>query len=398
MTEAEPVVAWVPAVARRERLVRLLTVALALAAAAGCRPASEPESAETIAGSSHSVGGAPCSEGQMVITARRLENNPIIHPGLDPSIGTNIQGPSLIRVPDWIENPLGRYYLYFADHKGQYIRLAYADELAGPWRIYPPGTLQLTQSHFPIEPPPVPAEFVSQEELSGFAEDEQPGVPSLLENATAPHIASPDVHVREDLQQIVMYYHGLEAFRTQPSRLAVSDDGLRFEADPTVIGYPYLRFFPWQGQWYGLSMPGLFHRSPDGLRGTGAEGAFEVGPRLFSSTMRHNAVLLRGSTLFVFWTNVGDAPERIYVSRIPLDGDWMSWKESEPVEVVRPEEGWEGASLPIEPSYRSSINIPVNQLRDPAIYQEGDRVYLLYAVAGEAGIAIAELEFDCSGR
>jgi hypothetical protein len=30
----------------------------------------------------------------------------------------------------------------------------------------------------------------------------------------------------------------------------------------------------------------------------------------------------------------------------------------------------------------------------PAIYVEGDNAYLLYAVAGESGIAIARLEFE----
>jgi hypothetical protein len=34
---------------------------------------------------------------------------------------------------------------------------------------------------------------------------------------------------------------------------------------------------------------------------------------------------------------------------------------------------------------------PVNQLRDPAVFEEDGRRYLLYAVKGEAGIAIAEL-------
>lgn len=34
---------------------------------------------------------------------------------------------------------------------------------------------------------------------------------------------------------------------------------------------------------------------------------------------------------------------------------------------------------------------PVRQLRDPAIYTEGNRHYLLYSVAGESGIAIASL-------
>lgn len=50
---------------------------------------------------------------------------PIITPDTHPSAGTNINGPSLIRVPDWVDDPLGRYYLYFADHKGSDIRLAW---------------------------------------------------------------------------------------------------------------------------------------------------------------------------------------------------------------------------------------------------------------------------------
>src|SRR5437016_6077328 len=75
---------------------------------------------------------------------RRLAGNPIITPATDSSIGSNINGPSLIRAPKWLEHPLGKYYLYFADHRGKYIRLAYADHLEGPWRIYKPGTLQLS--------------------------------------------------------------------------------------------------------------------------------------------------------------------------------------------------------------------------------------------------------------
>ena len=53
-----------------------------------------------------------------MVHVERLGDGPIISPDTHPSIGKNIQGPSLIRVPDWVENPLGRYYLYFADHKG----------------------------------------------------------------------------------------------------------------------------------------------------------------------------------------------------------------------------------------------------------------------------------------
>ena len=47
---------------------------------------------------------------------KRLSANPIVTPALDESIGANINGPSLLRVPEWLPNPLGRYYLYFAHH------------------------------------------------------------------------------------------------------------------------------------------------------------------------------------------------------------------------------------------------------------------------------------------
>ena len=59
--------------------------------------------------------------GELQFRVERLLDRPIITPATHASIGENIQGPSLVRVPDWVEAPLGRYYLYFADHKGRYI-------------------------------------------------------------------------------------------------------------------------------------------------------------------------------------------------------------------------------------------------------------------------------------
>src|SRR5262245_28779286 len=124
----------------------------------------------------------------MKLSVERLAGGPIIVPHMDRRMGSNINGPSLIRVPDWLPNPLGRYYLYFADHKGDYIRLAYADSLEGPWQTYEPGTLRLAQSHFPTEPP------------AGAA-----GQNARPRGETTPHIASPDVHMDEDARQIRMY-------------------------------------------------------------------------------------------------------------------------------------------------------------------------------------------------
>ena len=42
---------------------------------------------------------------------------------------------------------MGKYYLYFASHSGKYIRLAYSDNVEGPYKIYNNGTLKLNQTN-----------------------------------------------------------------------------------------------------------------------------------------------------------------------------------------------------------------------------------------------------------
>ena len=321
------------------------------------------------------------------LMVRRLEANPIIHADLSSRIGRNIQGPSMIRVPDWLQNPLGKYYLYFADHKGKYIRLAYADKIVGPWKVHEPGTLQLEQSHFRTEPAEIPPEVQKEVERGVFEADKVEGVPERPGTWQTPHIASPDVHVRDDRHEIVMYFHGLEGFRFQRTRVATSKNGLDFKVRKPLVSRPYLRAFRHDEQWYGIAMPGIFYRSKDGI------SEFEESDNLlFPSTMRHSAVWKRGDILYVFWTRVGDAPEHILLSKINLKGDWSTWSASAPVSVLRPEKVWEGAQLPLVPSVRSAINIRVNQVRDPAIFLDGSQSYLLYSIAGEAGNAIAEIE------
>lgn len=313
----------------------------------------------------------------------RLLDAPIIEPAMHPSIGENIQGPSLVRVPDWVAAPLGAYYLYFADHKGRYIRLAYADALTGPWQVHEPGSLGIEESGFLTEPPaPSAAEIAAFERrIDGRL------LHSALHEITTPHIASPDVLVDAEHRRFVMYFHGLEGVGVQVSRVATSVDGIHFTVHRGTIKRTYLRAFKHDGMTYLMAMPGQFYRSRSGLSG------FEVGPLLFNSDMRHAALLKRGDTLFVFWTQVGHAPERILLSRIDLTGDWRHWHESEAVEVLRPERDWEGANAPVAPSVRSVAYGVVNQLRDPAVFVEDGHTYLLYAVGGESGIGIAEVFF-----
>ncbi|MDA0347064.1 MAG: hypothetical protein O3C43_08285 [Verrucomicrobia bacterium] len=306
--------------------------------------------------------------GAEIPTVTRLGNGPIITQNMDNRMGGNVQGPSLIKVPEWVKNPLGKYYLYFADHRGTYIRLAYADDLSGPWSIHESGSLQLKNSFFPTS------------------------VPKELENSpfAYAHIASPDVHVREELQEFVMYLHGwdlLGGAGTQFTRLATSKDGIHFEGRPEVLGRPYFRVTKHRNYYYAMAMPGYLYRSKDGKSG------FEPGPRFFNDNMRHNALLVRNNTLYVFWTQVGDAPERIFLSTIEMKGDWSTWQTSDPTELLRPERKWEGADWEIKPSERGYVGERVNQLRDPAIFEENGEIFLLYSVAGESGIAIAKLDF-----
>jgi hypothetical protein len=327
---------------------------------------------------------APSPVWEERVRVERLLDGPIIHAGTHPSLGPNIQGPSLVRVPDWVSEPLARYYLYFADHKGSYIRLACADALTGPWRVHPPGSLQLADSCFPTQAPDAPPEAVAR--IRGWAESNGVELPhDLVQELTWPHIASPDVHVDEAGRRFVMYFHGLEAFAHQATRVATSPDGVRFRARPEILGMTYFRAFAHAGFTYALAMPGQLYRSEDGLTG------FEQGPLLFNPDMRHAALWERDETLYVFWTQVGHAPERILVSTIDLSGSWEGWTESEPIEVLRPELPWEGSDAPLEPSLRSVAYGHVNQLRDPAIYEEDGRTFLVYAVAGESGLALAEV-------
>lgn len=299
------------------------------------------------------------------LKVRRFAQNPIIRPEMLPAAdGANINGPSLIRVPEWIPNRLGNYYLYFAHHNGKYIRLAYANQLAGPWRIYEPGTLHL---------------------------EEAPGCKG--------HIASPEVVVDEERRQIRMYFHGpARAVAGQKTFVALSTDGLKFKASDAILGIFYWRVFRWDDWWYAMAKGGLLYRSRDGLRD------FELGrnpfpgsdardPNYNNSGPRHVALHRVGPSLWVYYSSIGDAPERILRCRIDLTPDWKDWKTSAPEEVLRPETAYEGVNLPVKPSVAGAMKGPEHALRDPAIFVDTDgRVYLLYSVAGESGIAIAELE------
>lgn len=294
------------------------------------------------------------------VSATRLGSGPIIGRFMDQRMGANVNGPSLIKTPDWMAGRLGKYHLYFAHHLGSYIRLAYADHLEGPWQIYSPGVLDITET------------------------------PLFYE-----HIASPDVHVDDERQELRMYFHGVsnpEPWEApeQATSFAVSKDGTTFEVSNRLIGKSYFRVWKWGGVHFAVSLCGQLWRSTDG------GVSFEEGSSLtgLPKGTRHPAVMVRNDDLWVAWSAIGDCPERILMAQIDTSGDWRDWQIGNPQEVLAPEMDWEGGRLPLVPSQGDLAPAPVRQLRDPAFYSEGGNDYLLYSVAGEAGIAIAQLHFS----
>ena len=332
----------------------------------------------------------PARDTALRVTAVRLTQNPLITVDSSPSLGDNVNGPSVIRVPSWVPHPLGRYYAYFGHHKGQFVRLAYADAITGPWKIYEPGVVPVSGTAF-YRPQPDPPDGPTDQFYT--------------------HVASPEIYVDEARRRLVLWTHGwwtnnqrwplgpadARAWARQNgygqfTQSSESTDGLHFELRPAITKVSYLRVFTHDGHLYGMARLGQLLRSKDPL------ATFEIGPNPFAGgpyadRVRHVATILRGRTLHVFFTGIGDAPERVMLSTIDLTGDWQTWKASAPVELLRPEAPYECPGLPNIPSAAGEIEGPAQQLRDPAIFEEAGKTFLFYAICGEQGLAAAQLTF-----
>jgi len=130
---------------------------------------------------------------------RLNDSQPIIDQAMFAAVGvedegSNINGPSLIRIPDWIPpseraDPTAVYYLYFAHHTGDYIRMAWATDLEGPWTLYQTG----------VGVPLGDRGVLDNGNTTIFL---GMGV-EIREN----HLASPDVHIDNETEEIIMYFH-----------------------------------------------------------------------------------------------------------------------------------------------------------------------------------------------
>ena len=390
------------------------------------------------------------------LTVERVGTNPIIDgasfSAIGASGGSNINGPSCVRIPDWVESadradPSAQYYLYFGNHSGDEIRMAWAADLTGPWNIFNMGD---------NDDPRVAGDGVLDLGPSGAIEFSG-GV------RVFGHIASPDVEIDEANQRFIMYFHG-PANGTSPDEgefdtasqktlVATSATGLNFNL-PTgvgsggvgggetghgmrnaILGNAYFRTFRYDGELYAFSNYGPIWKAPNAAvpwqtsdpradawdqfgqnvnpvyddlstnysTNPGVAPRYDAGhPNPITGAPRHFATLLQedGHTLEVWYTCRGEQPERIFRTTMDLSqGSWAAdtWatvvSDATTVhdEMLRPELDWEGADQPLALSQNGS-QTNVNQLRDPELFKDDDgKIYLFYSGEGEEAIGLAEV-------
>lgn len=351
----------------------------------------------------------PGFSGEAFSIVRLNDGQPIITKAMFDAVGaaskesSNIQGPSVIRIPDWIApgeriSPDAMYYMYFAHHHGDYIRMAWSAHIEGPWHLFKIGA----------------SVKVGERGVLDLGDEDKLEIGNNI--AIRNHIASPDVHLDDDSKLIVMYFHGPTSFdgenAGQKSFVTTSRLGLDFSSaiKPVILGNSYFRVFQHSDKLYSISNGGKIHRAlnlsdpwtpPDGFDMNGdlwdnVGNPFEGDLREagHQGRLRHSAVRLVDNMLQVFYSRVGDSPERILLSTIDLNaGDVEAWKPTfPPEEILHAELEWEGGDLKIEPSKSGYAPQMVNQLRDPCIFEDiGGSLYLFYSGGGENAIGVVRL-------
>lgn len=354
--------------------------------------------------------------GETFVITRLNNARPIITEAMFESLGAadeqgnNINGPSVIRLPEWVaaENradPNAAYYMYFAHHRGNYIRMAWAADIEGPWNLYQVGSNVSAGDRGVLD----------------LGSDDR----IYLGNGITiyDHIASPDVLVDDENQRVVMYFHGPTRVNggssSQKSLVATSKYGLDFSSSiqPVRLGRFYFRVFKYNGNLYAISNSGYLFKAPhpsdpwtppagfdfrDDLWAKRPDSPFQndIDDADFSGVpdrplrVRHCTVRLAGDTLQVLYTRIGDCPERIMMSTIDLSiGDYELWDSTfPPREILQAEPKWEGGDIPPRNSQGSTAPENVNELRDPYLFEDHDgKLYLFYCGRGEDAIGVAHL-------
>jgi hypothetical protein len=278
---------------------------------------------------------------------------------------SNICNPCIVKVPEWVRDPIGKYYLYYADHRGKFIKFAFSNSIFNNWKIKLNTIININS----------------------------------FKNAIN-HIASPEIYIDNNKKKFYLLTHSHSTtHKGQWTYVSESNNGLNFKVinDKPLAPF-YLRVFKYNNFFYGVSKGGNLWKSNDLIN------EFEPCQNLFDlsksndllhnydGAIRHVGLFVENNTLYIFYSKIGDKPERIYYSRLILEVNDKNWKFTFETELLRPTLDFEGANLPLTKSKPGDTPFMENALRDPYLFKINNNYYLAYCVKGEFGIAIAEIK------
>ena len=337
---------------------------------------------------------------------RLNRSNPIIFRNMFPSNrrssqGDNIDGPSMIRVPNFVQNRANsnaRYYLYFGHHDGDYIRMAWSRDPDRGFNLYRAGASVGTR---------------------GVLDNNNTNITNVGRGIQLRrnHLASPDAHVDITNNRITLFFHHGGPYRfngrdtnSQRTFVVESRDGLSFrrgDIRPFQLGPSYFKVFERNNRYFAVHNDGGPNVAPNNL--FSVPGNYYNGntlptlwPRRSAGNMlnisgsrrvRHSGVLTQGNNLRHFYSVRGDSPERIYFTNVSISSsNANNWRGNYPGrEVLRAVGGWEEGQRSPSPSV-GGAQTNVNQLRDPDIFQDNDgSLYMYYSGAGEEGIGVCAM-------
>ncbi|MFB3902385.1 MAG: hypothetical protein ACE15E_02945 [Acidobacteriota bacterium] len=301
-------------------------------------------------------------------TFLRFSGNPLLD---GPKLGLRrIMFPSVIRVPEWVKQPKGKFYMYYAEHSGTSIYVAAADRPEGPWKPLPDPVLTIDRTPFPD------------------------------------HISSPDVLVVPEQKRFYLYFHGayldLPEYgykREQPASVTISDDPLHFPASKVIIATPgvnfaYFRAFRRDGWFYAIGRQQRLFRSRDAVHWEG--GPYLLSWDRFGDLTREYPLALSSKeitgrtihaglvvhpedqTLDCYFSLKDETGVSLQKVRISTRGDWLGWAPVEmPVRALTAGDPLD--ALPDGAAY----------VRDPFVLAEEGRLYLYYVAGPEKYICLA---------
>ena len=267
------------------------------------------------------------------------------------NFNSNICNPCLIEVPHWCKNKLGKYYLFYADHGGEFIKLAYSDNLFSNWKKKKDGVLNIDKFSNAIN-----------------------------------HIASPEIYIDNTKQEIILFTHSHSKSRKgQWTYASKSKDALNFEVVNDLPLAPfYFRIFKYKNFFYGITKGGslwktknFFNKFTQCHNLFDKERSTEILHNYFGA-VRHISFIIENNILFIFYTRIGDKPERIYYSKVNLTIDEKEWFFDTENELIRPEFDFEGVNIKLTKSEPGDSSKPENALRDPHIIKICNNYFITY--------------------